>query len=95
MPLPDDPLNYVMFPESLWERYYGKTQLEDVTRVIERHETCVFRDGAVQLCVKRSDNGGYLVVDENGTFAGHWNCSPHGAKEMREQFIKELGLQRA
>ncbi|MSR77348.1 MAG: hypothetical protein EXS63_03870 [Candidatus Omnitrophica bacterium] len=49
-----------------WENYYGKNNLSDLKRTIQKREEWFFCDGEVQISVKRIDTGEYLTFDEHG-----------------------------
>ena len=50
-----------------WRRYFGTARLDRLMEVIRSVEELVFHDGGSMICVRSSDSGEYIALDEHGT----------------------------
>jgi hypothetical protein len=84
--------------EQQWNRYYGEVSIDRLQKIIKSNEKYVFQDGSNQLCVKRSDTGEYIVLDDHGIlfiYSGSLCfaelCKEAGLEERLEKLIYASG----
>jgi hypothetical protein len=48
-----------------FQRYYTKIRKNDLISLMKQNELYIFSDGNHQLCIKRSDTGEYMALDDH------------------------------
>ena len=69
-----------------WHRYYGKTTRTKLVTTLSNNEVCAFEDGGNQLCIRRSDTGEYITLDDHSILFMYTNS------KAIEEVLKSSGL---
>ncbi len=81
-----------------WDRYHGQIEHWKLAEVIKNNELYVFQDGEHQLCIRDSDTGEYIALDDHDILFIYSEseqvihiCEKNGFENREEKLISDFG----